>query len=124
MKNEDSLEVTDLVHISMGDRGKTPYVVSVGWNKLVYVWADNKEESCEFLKKLPLHKTTVHNDDILCVAYSKKYNQLYTGGADGELVAWNFQTACVKASISLNDPTTSIKHNPQSSQSKAIEAVS
>jgi WD40 repeat protein len=43
-----------------------------------------------------------------CV-YDHKYTLLYTGGHDGRLIAWNFETGYRKHSLHENDPTCTSK---------------
>lgn len=37
-----------------------------------------------------------HNDDIMSAVYCLKNNLIYTGGHDGTLLAWNFETGYMK----------------------------
>jgi hypothetical protein len=47
------------------------YVISVGWDRHVYVWPDTKENDMNYSKKLPRKEQKKgHEDDIMSVAHS------------------------------------------------------
>jgi WD40 repeat protein len=80
------------------------YVISVGWDRHVYVWPDTKENDMNYSKKLPRKEQKKgHEDDIMSVAHSQQDNLIFTGGHDGSLLAWNFETGYIKDYLHDND---------------------
>ena len=121
MKSADKQEVSRIAHISTGDPDKTPTIVSTGWNRRIYFWPDSKEETIYPSKSLPLTKAIVHNSDINDITFSLKYNMIFTGAADGTLVAWNLETGGFKHFFHEKDPTC-LSDNP-SRDGKSVEQV-
>jgi WD40 repeat protein len=73
------------------------YVITVGWGRKIHIWADEKEEEVETTKILPQGDQSMgHKDDIMSAVYCLKNNLIYTGGHDGTLLAWNFETGYMK----------------------------
>ena len=84
---------------------RMPYFIGVGWDKKIHVWADEKEEIVESSKTLPQDPSSGHKDDIMSAVFYPRNNLVYTGGHDGTLIAWNFETGYRKHSLHENDPT-------------------
>jgi len=84
----DPAEVEDIERMS--------YVIAAGWDKKIYVWADEKEEEVVTTKILPQGKQEGHDDDIMSAVYCLKNTMIYTGGTDGSIIAWNFETGYSK----------------------------
>ena len=76
------------------------YILSVGWDKKINVWADEKEEEVEVTKMLPQsdqnHIKIGHEDDIMSAVFCLQNNMIYTGGHDGTIFVWSFETGRVK----------------------------
>ena len=75
---------------------KTPYFLAVGWDKKIHVWADEKTEVVSSTKVLPQNNQTGHKHDIMSAVYCDMNKLIYTGGHDGTLIAWNFETGYSK----------------------------
>ena len=76
---------------------KMSYIISVGWSRKVHIWADEKEEEVETTKILTQNESYGHKDDIMSVVYCNYgAGLIYTGGHDGTLIAWNFETGYAK----------------------------
>jgi len=88
---------------------KTPYFISVGWDKKIHVWADEKDEVVASTKILPQNDQTGHKDDIMSAVFCNANNLIYTGGHDGTLIAWNFETGYSKHYLHEKDETCTSK---------------
>jgi WD40 repeat protein len=87
------------------------YIISVGWGRKIHIWADEKEEEVETTKILPQGDQSMgHNDDIMSAVYCLKNNLIYTGGHDGTLLAWNFETGYMKYQLHEYDKSCT-SHN-------------
>ena len=85
---------------------RMPYFIGVGWDKKIHVWADEKEEIVESNKTLPHDPSAGHQADIMSTVFDHQNNLIYTGGHDGTLIAWNFETGYRKQpSLHEIDPT-------------------
>ena len=82
-----------------------PYFIAVGWDKKIHVWADEKEEVVVESNKFAQDPSSGHQDDIMSTVYYPKTQLIYTGGHDGTLIAWNFETGYRKHSLHENDNT-------------------
>jgi hypothetical protein len=45
------------------------YIVSVGWDRKIHIWQDDKDEEVETTKILPNNKFIGHGDDIMSAVY-------------------------------------------------------
>jgi WD40 repeat protein len=81
------------------------YIFSVGWDKKIHVWADEKEEEVETSRILPRDGHEGHRADIMSATYCLKNGMIYTGGHDGQIIAWNFETGYAKYKLHENDKT-------------------
>lgn len=86
------------------------HVIAVGWDKKIHIWADQKEEEVVCNKILPRNEQRGHTDDIMSVAYNYQLNLIYTGGHDGSLIAWNFETGYIKNYLHELDPSCTLKN--------------
>jgi hypothetical protein len=94
------------------------YVISVGWGRKIHIWADEKEEEVETTKILPQGDQPMgHKDDIMSAVYCLKNNLIYTGGHDGTLLAWNFETGYMKYLLHEYDETCTSKDYIKESKS-------
>ena len=107
-------EVTDLVCVfdpeDIETQLKMSYVISVGWDKKINIWPDEKEEEVEPSKILPQGGQAGHLDDIMSCVYCLKNGMIYTGAHDGTIIAWNFETGYAKYSLHQHDPTCTSKN--------------
>lgn len=98
------------------------YIISVGWGKKIHIWADEKEEEVETTKILPQgEQASGHNDDIMSAVYCLKNNLIYTGGHDGTLLAWNFETGYMK--YQLHEYDASCISKDYIKESKSIDML-
>ena len=65
-----------------------------------------------------------HMDDIMCVTYNRDNQLIYTGGHDGSLIAWNFETGYIKYYLHELDPTCMSKNGNYILESKSVDCVS
>lgn len=102
-------EITELVCVfdpeDIDSQLKMSYILSVGWDKKIHVWADEKEEEVETNRILPRDGQEGHKADIMSAVYCLKNGMIYTGGHDGSIVAWNFETGYSKYKLHENDKT-------------------
>jgi len=94
------------------------YIVAVGWSRKVHIWADEKVEEVETTKILTQNKLYGHKDDIMsCVYCNYGAGLIYTGGHDGTLIAWNFETGYSKYTLHEYDSTCTSKDHIKESKS-------
>lgn len=106
-------EVTSLVCAYEPENDEKPsYFVASGWDRRLRIWHDDRENENEYFdvgKDLPTTKTTnnldFHGDDIMSAIYDHHTNQVFTGGHDGTILAWNFETGFVKFYLHTKDKT-------------------
>jgi WD40 repeat protein len=100
-------EVTDLCFVSNeSNKHEFGNILSVGWNKHVYIYPDNKEEEIFESNILPQSDQGVkHEDDIMSVVYYEKNNLVFTGSHEGRLIGWNFETKRAKFELHSEDKT-------------------
>ena len=60
----------------------------------------------------------------MCVAYNRDNQLIYTGGHDGSLIAWNFETGYIKFYLHELDPTCISKSGNYILESKSVDCVS
>lgn len=99
------------------DGHKMTYIISVGWEKKIHIWADEKEEEVVATKILPQNDQSGHADDIMSTTYCLDNNLIYTGSHDGTLIAWNFETGYIKYYLHSMDPTCTSKEYIKESKS-------
>ena len=59
----------------------------------------------------------------MCVAYNRDNQLIYTGGHDGSLIAWNFETGYIKYYLHEFDPTCMSKSGDYIRESKSVDCV-
>ena len=84
---------------------KMSNVITVGWDRNIYVWPDENEQVVYPAKVLPKPGHTGHRDDIICVLYCPKEKVLVTGAHNGEIIVWQYETGFEKAFLHEVDPT-------------------
>ena len=99
------------------------YIISVGWERKIHIWADEKEEEVETTKILPQNDQTGHKDDIMSAVYCLKNNLIYTGAHDGTLIAWNFETGYSKSYLHSHDPSCTSKEGKHIEESKSVDQL-
>lgn len=92
-----SIHDPDDVALPVEEQQKMCYISAVGWDKKIHIWQDDKDEEVETCKILPYNKTISHKDDIMSSVYCLENKLIYTGGHDGTLLAWNFETGTCKS---------------------------
>jgi WD40 repeat protein len=102
---------------------KMAHIIAVGWNKNIYIWADEKDDVVECSKVLPKNEQKGHADDIMCVTYNRVNQLIYTGGHDGSLIAWNFETGYIKFYLHELDPTCMSKSGNHILESKSVDCI-
>lgn len=60
----------------------------------------------------------------MCIAYNRESQLIYTGGHDGSLIAWNFETGYIKFYLHELDPTCISKNGNYILESKSVDCVS
>ena len=93
------------------------YIATVGWDKKIHIWSDDKDEEVETTKILPYSNVITHHEDIMSAVYCLKTKLIYTGGHDGTLFAWNFDTGTCKYQLHINDETCTSKNFIRESKS-------
>ncbi len=114
-------EVTQLVCIYDPENAEGPeenekmsHFVAVGWDKRLRIWQDDRaceDENIKASRDLPNrdlttnNKQLAHGDDIMSAIYDVKNNLVFTGGHDGTLLAWHFETGFIKFYLHEMDST-------------------
>jgi WD40 repeat protein len=121
-----SLEVTDIcfasknlmndqLKISGATKEKSGYIVSVGWNKKVFIYPDDKDEKVHIVNERivfpPSLQSMKHKDDIMSVTYSYTDDLIFTGSHDGSVIAWHLEGKRGKYEMHLDDDTC-LSDNP------------
>jgi len=85
-----------------------PHFVAVGWDRKLHIWDDDTLSDAENIKE-HVHKSDPgidgHCDDIMSATYDVKTNLIFTGGHDGTLLGWHFETGFVKFHLHELDKT-------------------
>lgn len=88
----------------------------MGWDKKLHIWqdpahsndngGDEEEDDAVACKDLP-EKTPpyIHTQDIMSCTFDIKNLLIFTGGVDGTLVGWNFETQFPRWSMHEWDET-------------------
>lgn len=99
---------------------RLPHFVAVGWDKTLHIWPDlrGEEESIVVIRDLPKENSTLrHAVDIMSCVYDVKTNLIFTGGHDGSLLAWHFETGFTKHVLHELDETCMSKNYVNDSKS-------
>ena len=95
------------------------HFVAVGWDKRLRIWQDDRaceDENIKASRDLPNRDLTTntaqlaHGDDIMSAIYDIKNNLVFTGGHDGTLLAWHFETGFIKFYLHEMDSTCCSKN--------------
>ena len=111
-------EVSKLAFIGNDSTTKVQQIVSVGWDKCLYIWPDENEPIVSFSKCLPTHGHVGHSDDILSLTYCPREKLIVTGGQIGQIIAWHMETGFPKAYLHEIDKSLLISAE---GESKAVE---
>ena len=95
LKREDETTGIICVRISLPRvpgqlSAENKFIISVGWDRKVYIWRDEKSSTAKvqgYLICMPEKKEDGHTDDITCVAFCPP-NLIATGGLDGRVILW------------------------------------
>ena len=90
-------EVSKVAFIGNDGSTKMQQIVSVGWDKKLYIWPDENEPIVAWSKCLPTQGQKGHTDDILSLTYCPKEKLIVTGGQLGQIIAWHMETGFPKA---------------------------
>lgn len=107
-------EITALIsiHDSSKQRVKAAYFLAVGWDKRLHLWTDparqedsggGDEEEDDAVACIDLPK--VHKNDIMSCCFDLKTLLVFTGGVDGHIIGWNFETRFARYSLHEWDET-------------------
>jgi WD40 repeat protein len=112
-------EVTALVSVfDRKDEEKPSFFVAAGWDRRLRIWPDDKEseeENVPASRDLPTKYSATnatqqsHGDDIMCATYDFDNNLVFTGGHDGTLLAWHFETGFIKFYMHTQDDSCTDK---------------
>lgn len=111
-------EVSKLAFVGSESSSKQQQIISVGWDKFLYIWPDENEPIISWSKCLPTQGHTGHTDDILSLTYCQKERLIVTGGQSGQIIAWHMETGFPKAYLHMLDKSLT------PSQDNIIEAKS
>lgn len=98
-------EVTGLICVCDPDDEESKEeasIVSVGWNRKLHTWLIKDEDEDLDAKHVWPHagkQVNNHKDDIMSAVYCRRNNYIYTGGHDGSLVCWSFETGNIKRTL-------------------------
>ena len=104
-------EVSKLAFVGSDSSSKVQQIISVGWDKLVYIWPDENEPIVSWSKCLPASSGTSskgptgHSDDILSLTYCQREKLIVTGGQLGQVIAWHMETGFPRAYLHEIDPS-------------------
>lgn len=104
------------------------HFVAVGWDKRIRIWRDNRfekqeEDAGNDVVRVPRNKDwpqidpkastkkECHNTDIMSLCYDPKTLILFTGGHDGYLLGWHFDTSSIKYYLHSKDPSCVITNS-------------
>ena len=83
-------------------RVKAPYFLAVGWDKKLHIWQDpahgndqggDEEDGPYPCRDLPaVTPPYIHTQDIMSCTFDIQTLLIFTGGVDGTIVGWNFET--------------------------------
>jgi len=97
----------------------------VGWDRRVAVWQETTAKKTTSVHSMPppnSHHLIGHNDDILCVTSCDSNHTLATGGYDGALCLWHFDSATFVCKMWATGSEDSFIRRTRR-QSRAIEQV-
>ena len=85
-------------------RVKPPQFLAVGWDKKLHLWVDTAlrsddegdedEDDAVACRDIPARgKPPEHLNDIMSCCFDLKNLLIFTGGVDGTIIGWNFETS-------------------------------
>ena len=100
-------------------------VISVGWDRKIHIWQDEKEEEVFTNKILPQNNQAIgHKDDIMSAVFGGMSNNLvYTGAHDGTIIAWNLDNGAGKYQLSDYDLDLPCTSKNYIKESKSVDAL-
>jgi len=115
-------EPKEISAITFVPDAKMSNVVTVGWDRNIYIWPDENEQVVYPAKILPKPGHTGHSDDIICVLYCSREKVLVTGAHNGEIIVWLYETGFEKAFLHEVDPTCLPAANA-AQEGKSVESL-
>jgi len=107
MQTPDKKETTTLLVIKAKySSTQQSTIVSSGWSRVAYVWADSKEDEVEHSRIIPGEDyigDKKHGGDVTCMDYCVSQGLLVTGASDGTLLGWIYETGYLKYCFHEND---------------------
>ena len=111
-------EITGLISIFDPNKKKVkaPCFLAVGWDKKLHIWpdvaladegqADEEEDDFTSCRDLPpVVPPYIHEHDIMSCCFDLQSSLIFTGGVDGALIGWNFETQFPRYELHKYDPT-------------------
>lgn len=91
---------------------KPSFFLAVGWDRSVHIWVDERDdrETITLQRSLPkLQENGIpkesHADDIMSCCFDQRNNLIFTGGHDGTILGWHFETGFIKHYLHNQDDT-------------------
>ena len=103
--------------------------MAVGWDKKLHLWldpayredrGDEEEDDAISCKDLPA-VGYVHEHDIMSCTFDLKNLLIFTGGVDGTIIGWNYETKFARHYMHLWDPTCTSENHI--ADSKSVDAL-
>ena len=110
---------------------KNPCFLAVGWDKKLHIWDDpalkndqgpeeeEKPFTCTDLP--PITSKAVHHQDIMSCTFDLKHMLIFTGGVDGHIIGWNYETKFARYYSHTWDPTCTSGNF--TANSKSVDAL-
>lgn len=124
-------EITELIsiHDATATRVKAPSFLAVGWDKKLHIWPDparGKEEGggdeeeddlipCRDLP--PTGAPYVQTNDIMSCCFDLEKMLIFTGGVDGTIIGWTYETQFARFYLHEWDPTCTSENFTKESKS-------
>ncbi len=112
-------------------RVKAPYFLAVGWDKKLHIWLDpahgddqggEEEDDRVPCRDLPaVNAPDVHTQDIMSCTFDIQTLLIFTGGVDGTIVGWNFETSFARYRMHEWDDTCCSPNYIK--DSKSVDAI-
>lgn len=115
-KNPNATEINSLICVlpplqpgadpDDSEGAEDAHCIGIGWDKKIYDWPlaqdDDDDDENKALFSKPQTQSSFgkgHKDDIMSCVYCRQNGLIYTGGHDGTLIAWSFETGSIKKTL-------------------------